>query len=146
MAKKSDRDRKVQKKGLESGLLTHLCESLQSRMQREGRGRPSDPTWSMRRGVPFSARTWNTLVGMSRAMAASGFRFTPAQIAAVMIEDELERSLAYMKDSTVIRLTARDSKALEKISRRPPKKLAKLTKALADLEKDIQEGRIVIRI
>lgn len=77
-------------------------------------------------------------------MASQGGRFTPAQVAAVMIEDELERTLGSLGDAAVIRLSSRDSELLRKVARKAPPK--KLTQALADLEADIRAGRIVVNV
>lgn len=52
-------------------------------------GRPTDPTWTVRRLVPFSAKTWNRLTTQALCLSTPSRRLTPAQLAAILIERHL---------------------------------------------------------
>src|SRR5438132_1238547 len=52
-------------------------------------GRPSSPAWTLRRLVPFSAESWDTLQSYAEAFSAPGRRVSPAQVAAVILEGAL---------------------------------------------------------
>lgn len=66
------------------GLSTFFLNRLVSRG-----GRPSDPSWTVRRLVPFSAKTWSRLAAEARRLSTPSRRLTPAQLAAILIERHL---------------------------------------------------------
>ena len=67
--------------GLSQGFLSRLV---------SGGGRPTDPSWTVRRLVPFSSETWSRLTAEARRLSTSSRRMTPAQLAAILIERHLE--------------------------------------------------------
>jgi len=72
----------------------HLLDSLKSRLRPgKGLGRPTDEAWTIRRLVGFKSGTWRRLQKLSESSARRGGpRLSPAQIAAVLIEDTLKRT------------------------------------------------------
>src|SRR5437764_12022270 len=52
-------------------------------------GRPSNPNWTFRRLVPFSAETWKALEERAEAVSTTGRRVSPAQLAAVLLDRAL---------------------------------------------------------
>src|SRR5689334_20930775 len=69
-----------------------LMESIHSQLEAGRRlrlGRPSNPEWTLRRLVPFSAESWNTLRKYAEAFSVDGHRVSPAQVAAVLLERSL---------------------------------------------------------
>lgn len=76
--------------------LLHLGHDLYSRLRSSG-GRPTDPAWSFTRQVPFKEETWTALRTLAEALAKSGRKISPAQVAAALLEEavaELARSTA----------------------------------------------------
>lgn len=69
------------------GLLA-LSPMITSRLVSRG-GRPTDPSWTVRRLVPFSPETWNRLTAEANRMSTPARRMTPAQLAAILIERHL---------------------------------------------------------
>lgn len=66
------------------GLSTFFLSRLVSRG-----GRPSDPSWTVRRLVPFSSETWRRLSAEARRLSTPSRRLTPAQLVAILIERHL---------------------------------------------------------
>jgi len=54
-------------------------------------GRPTDPTWELRRLVGFRRETWKALGEIADRTSTAGRRISPAQVAAVLIEEGVER-------------------------------------------------------
>jgi hypothetical protein len=50
-------------------------------------GRPSNPDWTLRRQIPFSAQTWEQLSTLAVAFSDLGARIGPGQLAAFLIEE-----------------------------------------------------------
>lgn len=71
------------------GLL-NLREEIAVRLQSTG-GRPTDPDWILRRGVPFKQDVWENLVRLADEMSTGERKVTPAQVAAMLIERELAK-------------------------------------------------------
>lgn len=69
------------------GLLA-ISPMLTGRLVSSG-GRPTDPSWTVRRLVPFSSETWNRLTAEASRLSTSTRRMTPAQLAAILIERHL---------------------------------------------------------
>ena len=65
-----------------------MGQTLQQRLVSRG-GRPSDPHWDTKRLVPFHRRTWNRLTRKARSMSAHGRKVGPAQLAAILIEQNI---------------------------------------------------------
>lgn len=74
------------------GLL-HLQHEIQTRLRSSG-GRPSDPSWTVSRQVPFKPEVWADLQSEAERLGQSGPRVGPAQIAAILIEEGLEAESA----------------------------------------------------
>lgn len=53
-------------------------------------GRPSDPTWTIRRLVGFRAETWQALTDIAFRLSTPRRRVSPGQVAASLIEDGIE--------------------------------------------------------
>ena len=72
----------------------HLLDTLKSRLKPgKGQGRPTNEAWTIRRLVGFRNRTWKRLTRLADASAKQGGpRLSPAQIAAFLIEDTLDRT------------------------------------------------------
>ena len=71
------------------GLLAPRDE-IATRLRSTG-GRPTDPSWTERRCVPFSEETWNHLNELAEKMSAEGRKVTPAQVAAILVEQEIQK-------------------------------------------------------
>lgn len=69
------------------GMLA-IAPMLTDRLVSSG-GRPTDPSWTVRRLVPFRAETWNRLTAEANRMSTPSRRMTPAQLAAILIERHL---------------------------------------------------------
>jgi len=65
-----------------------LAQTLPSRLISSG-GRPSDPRWNTKRLVPFRRRTWKQLTQEAEILSTQGRKVGPAQLAAIVIEDNL---------------------------------------------------------
>ncbi|HTX01405.1 MAG TPA: MerR family transcriptional regulator [Acidimicrobiales bacterium] len=65
-----------------------LREEFERRLRSTG-GRPSDPSWTLTRQVPFKKESWRRLQQLAEAVGDGGRRVFPAQLAAVLIENEL---------------------------------------------------------
>jgi DNA-binding transcriptional MerR regulator len=65
-----------------------LREEFERRLRSTG-GRPSDPSWTLTRQVPFKEESWRRLQELAEAVGEGGRRVFPAQLAAVLIENEL---------------------------------------------------------
>jgi hypothetical protein len=74
------------------GLLA-LGEEIRSRLRSSG-GRPSDPRWTERRGIPFRREVWKQLTELAKQMSTEDRTVTAAQLAALLIERGLEQDLA----------------------------------------------------
>lgn len=73
--------------GVPLGLL-HLRAQVQGRLQSSG-GRPTDPSWTLSRQVPFKAETWDRLQRAAEELGTTGRRVGAAQVAAVLLERQL---------------------------------------------------------
>lgn len=74
--------------------LYKLLDMLKGRV-RPGKsgGRPTNGEWTIRRLVGFRSRTWQRLRRLAEASERRGGpRLSPAQIAAFLIEDSLDRT------------------------------------------------------
>lgn len=69
--------------------LLALRAELTNRLESSG-GRPTDPTWTMARQVPFKEESWAQLQGLATDVGASGRRVGPGQVAALLIEKGLQ--------------------------------------------------------
>jgi len=69
------------------GLL-QLREQVQHRLVSSG-GRPTDPSWTMKRVVPFQPTHWEELERFARVLSEGGRTVSPAQLAALLIEQQL---------------------------------------------------------
>jgi hypothetical protein len=69
------------------GLL-QLRAEVACRLQSSG-GRPTDPDWSLRRVVPFKPAKWAELVDLAGRLSQHGRTVSPAQLAALLIEQGL---------------------------------------------------------
>ena len=65
-----------------------LAQTLPGRLISSG-GRPSDPHWDTKRLVPFRRKTWKQLTQEAEIMSAQGRKVGPAQLAAIVIEENL---------------------------------------------------------
>lgn len=70
-----------------SGLL-QLASHLQDRLKSTG-GRPSDPTWTLSRRVPFTPQTWKSLQTLAEQLGKQGRSIAPAQLAATLVEERV---------------------------------------------------------
>lgn len=52
-------------------------------------GRPSDPHWDTKRLVPFRHETWERLSEKAKEISTHGRKVGPAQLAAILIEEQL---------------------------------------------------------
>jgi len=74
--------------------INKVLDALKSRVQ-PGKGKdcPTEEDWTIWRLVGFSSRTWKRLQKLSDASARSGGpRISPAQIAALLIEETIDRT------------------------------------------------------
>lgn len=69
--------------------LLALREEFNQRLRSSG-GRPTDPSWTLSRQVPFKEDSWTHLQDLASEVGASGRRVGPAQVAALLIESSLE--------------------------------------------------------
>lgn len=84
------------------GLL-QLRSELAERLQSDG-GRPTDPSWTLRRVVPFRPSGWAELQEFASRLTAQGRSVSPAQLAALLIERglaQLEEGVARDGDSAL---------------------------------------------
>lgn len=65
-----------------------LRHEFQSRLRSTG-GRPSDPSWTVSRQVPFKEESWAQLKEIAERVGTDGPRVGPAQVAALLIEGQL---------------------------------------------------------
>jgi len=65
-----------------------IAQTLPSRLISSG-GRPSDPRWNTKRLVPFRRITWKQLTQKAEILSAQGRKVGPAQLAAIVIEENL---------------------------------------------------------
>ena len=76
--------------------LVQLRSEVADRLRSSG-GRPTDPTWTVRRVVPFRPSGWAELEVLAARLTSAGRAVSPAQLAAVLIERglaELEAGVA----------------------------------------------------
>lgn len=79
------------------GLL-HLQSEISNRLQSSG-GRPTDPSWTVTRQVPFRSETWEELKNAAEELGDQRRRVGPAQVAAILVEQGLGRSHSREWDS-----------------------------------------------
>lgn len=70
--------------------LATLARTAAERLRSSG-GRPTDPDWTLVRQVPFSEENWGRLGTLAHEISAHGRRVAPAQLAAMLVEDGLDR-------------------------------------------------------
>lgn len=70
--------------------LAVLARTAAERLRSSG-GRPTDPDWTLVRQVPFSEENWGRLGMLAHDISAHGRRIAPAQLAAMLVEDGLDR-------------------------------------------------------
>ncbi len=83
--------------------LVQLRSELALRLQSDG-GRPTDPTWTVRRVVPFRPAGWAELQEFAARLTAQGRSVSPAQLAALLVERglaQLEEGVARDGDSAL---------------------------------------------
>jgi hypothetical protein len=73
-----------------SVALGPLVRAASERLRSTG-GRPTDPDWTVTRQVPFSEQSWGTLGRLAFEISSHGRRVAPAQLAAMLVEEGLER-------------------------------------------------------
>mgnify|MGYP000884215559 CR=1 FL=1 len=71
-------------------VLARLARSAAERLRSSG-GRPTDPDWTLVRQVPFSQENWGRLGSLAHEISEHGRRVAPAQLAAMLVEDGLDR-------------------------------------------------------
>jgi hypothetical protein len=69
----------------------NLVHDLKDRLVSSG-GRPSDPHWDTKRLIPFRRQVWSFLSNEAKELSRTGRKVGPAQLAAIIIEDSLNRS------------------------------------------------------
>jgi hypothetical protein len=74
-------------KGLPLGLL-QLRAQVHDRLRSSG-GRPTDPSWTVSRQVPFKPQTWEQLQRGAEELGTSERRVGAAQLAAMLLEREM---------------------------------------------------------
>jgi hypothetical protein len=65
-----------------------LLDEIQSRLVSSG-GRPSDPGPTIRRLVPIKKQVWRSLKAQAAFLSQRGKRVSPAQLAAILVENGL---------------------------------------------------------
>lgn len=78
--------------------LLELRTEVESRLRSTG-GRPTDPSWDVRRLIPFRREGWDRLEHLASLLAQEGQRVSPGQLAALLIERSL-KSLEETVDET----------------------------------------------
>ena len=66
-----------------------LRQEVGERLQSSG-GRPTDPSWTVSRQVPFKEESWARLQDIASEVGALGRRVGPAQVAALLVENSLQ--------------------------------------------------------
>jgi hypothetical protein len=69
--------------------LLSLREEFDRRLRSSG-GRPTDPSWTVSRQVPFKEVSWERLRAVADEVGRVGPRVGPAQVAALLVERSLE--------------------------------------------------------
>lgn len=82
----SDKDRPGGLSITEVLAWRHWFKSRQRQLRSSG-GRPTNPSWTMKRQVPFSPETWRDLEMRAEICSGKGKRIGPGQLAAFLIED-----------------------------------------------------------
>lgn len=52
-------------------------------------GRPTNPKWTLKRQIPFSAETWKELEERARVCSGSEQKIAPGQLAAFLLEESV---------------------------------------------------------
>ncbi len=79
--------------GLPSGGpldLLQLRAEVATRLQSSG-GRPTDPSWTVQRLVPFGEDRWKQLEKLAENLSHGGRHVSPGQLAAILIERTLNQ-------------------------------------------------------
>jgi hypothetical protein len=79
-------------------LQAELAERLRTG---SGAGRPSDPSWTVRRLVGFRPDTWNRLTELAVQLSTPKRRVSPGQVAAILIEE----SVTHLEEAPSLPLT-----------------------------------------
>lgn len=77
-----------------SGGLGRLAASLRLTLQpSQGQrpGRPTNPSWDTHRKIPMSAETLTQLEAVAEAISSNERRVSPMQVAALLLEQAVER-------------------------------------------------------
>jgi DNA-binding transcriptional MerR regulator len=85
------------------GLL-QLQNEVGRRLRSTG-GRPTDPSWTVSRQVPFKESTWKQLQATAEKLGVEGRRVGPAQIAAILVEQGLGQSSQPDRWSEVLKVS-----------------------------------------
>ena len=83
--------------GLPSGGpldLLQLRAEVATRIRSTG-GRPTDPSWTVQRLVPFGEDRWKQLEKLAESLSLGGRNVSPGQLAAIL----LERALNQIKEA-----------------------------------------------
>lgn len=91
----------------EPAALRQLAGRAAARLRSSG-GRPTDPSWTLTRQVPFSSSTWDALQRLSEEVSGNGRRVGPGQVAAMLLEDRLSDLQAAIDRSSARRNAATD--------------------------------------
>lgn len=89
------------------GLLA-LAHRLNERLVSTG-GRPTDPSWTLSRRVPFSHETWEALNALAERLSSASRAVAPAQVAAQFVEDSIVRLDEAAERAFAERLTGRET-------------------------------------
>ena len=73
------------------GVLQLQAELAERLHTGAGAGRPSDPSWTIRRLVGFRPDTWRALTEIAARLSTPRRRISPGQVAASLIEDGLTK-------------------------------------------------------
>src|SRR5688572_7728576 len=73
------------------GVLQLQAELVDRLRSGGGAGRPSDPSWTIRRLVGFRPETWSALTEIAARLSTPRRRVSPGQVAASLIEDSVAK-------------------------------------------------------
>jgi hypothetical protein len=74
---------------LTPGGLVQLAVDFNQRLRSSG-GRPTDPSWTVSRRIPFSSDTWEALNVIANKLSSDDRKISPAQVAARLVERSVE--------------------------------------------------------
>jgi hypothetical protein len=79
--------------------LDLLADALSHRLASTG-GRPTDPTWTLSRRVPFKPETWEALQNLAEELGMPGRSIAPGQLAATLVEERVAELDAVIKSQS----------------------------------------------